>query len=541
MARPFSSSFLAGDARAAPFLRADFRDEAARAEHVRRASARRASPALLSALAAQQRALPKSAARERALEQLARGGTAAVVTGQQVGLFLGPLYTVYKAATAIAAARALTAQTGTPCVAVFWLQTEDHDFPEIQQCRVLSPHGEPLTLSLQDGETGAGADRVSVKHRRLGPSVEAQLLLLESTLRELPHAAEALRLLRAHYRPQATLAEGFAGTLAELFAEEGLLFLDPREPEVAALAAPLHARAVAEREAISAALHERARALEAAGFEVQVHVREGSPLSFFHPHGPRGPRCRLDPTPEGFALVGLEGAVSREALAAAAKAEPLCFSSSALLRPVIQDALLPTAAYVGGPGEANYFAQLPPLYPLFDLPVPMFLPRARFRVVEPRVRALLETLQLRPEDAEQPAEALLARTASRVPGDGKLPAPGAVRDRIWAETERALGELDALGPALDEGTRDAVLRTRKTVARALERFTRRYERALLTRDEVRVQRLARLRAALYPDGAPQERVYGLPGYLARSGWPRFKQVLFEALRPFAAELRELSP
>src|SRR5580704_8676777 len=167
--RPFSSSYLAGEAAARQFIPLDFRARPPRIARTRAAAERRIDPAALEVLRAQQAGLPASAARGANLEALARGQTAVVATGQQVGLFLGPLYSFYKAATAVAVARAIEAESGARTVPLFWLQTEDHDFAEIAACHVAGRDGAPVTLALAP-ESPAEA-RVSVAHRRLGPEI----------------------------------------------------------------------------------------------------------------------------------------------------------------------------------------------------------------------------------------------------------------------------------------------------------------------------------------------------------------------------------
>jgi bacillithiol biosynthesis cysteine-adding enzyme BshC len=535
MPGPFSPSFLAGDARAEQLLPAHFRNESARARQLQQARERRASRALLDALGEQDRKWPPSPARRRNLEALAQPGTTAVVTGQQVALFLGPLYSFYKAASAIAVARALERESGTRCVPVFWLQTEDHDFDEINHCHVLTPEGEVLRLEVGEESGGPGASRVSVRHRLLGPGVTAALRQLEASLGRLPGAGEFLELLGAHYRPEATLSDAFAGVMAALFAEEGLILLDPRDPAIAKLAAPIHRLAITSAGPVADLLLQRARSLEGAGFEAQVHVRPGSPLSFFHPERPEGPRYRLAPHGADWALVGREEVLSHAELLRTLEQEPLRFSSSALLRPILQDSLLPTVAYVGGPGEINYLAQLPPLYGLFGLTPPMIIPRARFRLLEPRTRSLLETLGLRPQEIERAPEELARALAATSPADH--PAPEALRERLLAEVGRILGELEA--PARSLNVLDAVRRTRGTIEHAVSRLVGRYGRALLERDRVTADRLARLRRSLFPDGVPQERFHSLPYFACKVGHEALKQAVLANLEPFAAELRDL--
>lgn len=558
MLATFCSAFLCRDPRALPFLPADFRDPQARCRLTRAAAQRRLHPQLLAALSEQNLGLGPSPARQQNLAALADpgpAGTAVVVTGQQVGLFLGPLYTVYKAATAIAAARTLQAESGVRCVPLFWLQTEDHDYEEIHHCDVPRYAAPPLHLQLP--ESPAALARVSVAHRRLGPAVTEQLDALATELGSLPHAAPFLERLRAHYLPEATLGAAFAGVLAELFAEEGLLFLDPRRAEIAALAAPLYRKSIVEQEAITAALLARQAGLHAAGCAEQIPTRAGTTLVFFHADGVTGPRYRLERCAETDGAAGAprwsipggpdgpdspspgessgaprttagSGSPARrvftqaELLALLAQ-EPLRFSSSALLRPVIQDSLLPTAAYVGGPGEINYFSQLAPLYELFGVAQPLVMPRARFRCLEDNTRSWLAKLGLAPAEAETPRAELLRRLAARTPQE--RPAPAALRERMLADLSLHLGELEALDSAL----REPVRRARESIERTISRLTDRYAQALLERDHVTTERLDRVQGFLFPDGVPQERFYSLPYFACKYGAAAFKQKLFAHL------------
>lgn len=527
---PFATAWLSGQPRARQLLAGcDARTQ--RVAAARRAAERPIAPALLAELLAQQRALPPSAARERSLALLGRPGSAVVVTGQQVGLFLGPLYTVHKAASAIAVAAALERESGVPTVPLFWLQTEDHDFPEIDHCLLpgLGPEraGVPLRLSIADA---GAAPRLPVAERRLGEDVGACVEQLEEALAELPHAGEVMALVRAAYRPGVPLADAFAALLAELFAEHGLLIFNPRRPAVAALLAPLYRTALDGAAGISAVLEERGRQLAAAGFAEQVHVRPGSPLFFVHLPDAHGPRYRIDPVAvgaagaaaeaAGFALVGLPGTLSRAEVRRIADEEPLRCSSSALLRPIAQDLLLPTSAYVGGPGEINYLVQSAAIYHLFDRRPPLFVHRARFRLSDARTRALLAELQLQPADAERPRAELLARLAQHaaVPaGVEELPSPEALPAELTADL---LARLEALAPAaiaLDPELARALRRTRATVERAASRLARRYQRALLGRAQLHAARLDRLLAVLHPAGMPQERALGVPWFAARVG------------------------
>ncbi len=542
MASSFSASWVRGDPRALEFLSDRYRHRAARAEAVAAAAARPVAPALHAALVARNARLAPSPARERNLELLSRPGTTVVVTGQQVGLFLGPLFTLYKAASAIVAARALSEETGRPCVPIFWLQTEDHDLPEIDHCLVPRSAGEPLRVALALPD--AATSRVPVAHRHLGPSVTGALATLRAELGTNPHADDFLERLERAYRPEATLADAFADVLSALFVDEGLVFLDPRDPRLAPLAAPIHRRALEEASAIAGKLSERGHALTEAGFSEQVHIRPGSPLSFFSPEGIEGPRYRLDPAeaPGTWSLVGHpEGAtVTTAELLGWLDREPLRFTTSALLRPILQDSWLPTAAYVGGPGEIAYFAQLSPLHAHVDLPMPLIVPRARFRVIDDRVRRLLERLGLSADDVNAPRDELLARLTAREAGDA-FESPEAIEARLVSAFAAELARLGERMATVDPSFARAITRTDKTVRGGVSRLVARYGRAITQRDQVTLERVDRLRSYLVPGGAPQERIHGLPYYASRLGGRAFTRLVLEACEPFSGSLKDLTP
>ncbi len=465
------------------------------------------------ALAAQNAVLPPSPARDAHLRAL-RDGALAVVTGQQVGLFLGPLYTLYKAASAIRLARALSEESGEPVVPVFWLQTEDHDLPEIASVQALDRDGMPVTLRLPADREDP---RIPIAHRTLPQEMGAALGTLRRALQGLPHAERHLELLARHYRSGAGWSSAFAGVLGELFAPEGLVLLDPRDGAMVTVAARVHRRALEDAEGISAALAERAARLEAEGRPVQVHVRRDSPLSFFHPDGPAGPRVRLDRCGDGrFAEHTGARTWSRSELLATLESEPLRFSTSALLRPILQDTLLNTAAYVGGPAEVAYFAQLPPLYEAFGMTMPRVLQRSRFRLVDREARSLLEALGL--SAASLPVklaeDALLgganAGTTASLSAD-------ALEQKLVEAFERALTEA---GPALAQAgsaLETPLRKTRSSVRRYVGKLAKHYGRAVLHADGERVAQARRLLARLQPEGAPQERIFGLSSFSAQVG------------------------
>jgi bacillithiol biosynthesis cysteine-adding enzyme BshC len=537
----FSDSYLAGEPAAHAFFAPGFRDPVERQRVARLAAGRKVPAVLLDVLREQQSALPASAAREANLDALAKGGAAVVATGQQVGLFLGPLYTFYKAASAVAVARAIESESGIRCVPLFWLQTEDHDFAEIRTCAVAGSDGQPVQLQLAE----AGEARVSVAHRCLGADIDGVLDQLASLLDGQPGADEVLTLLRAQYRPGQSLAAAFAGVLATLFADEGLLFLDPRDARIASLVAPIYRSCLEDADVIERLLQDRQAALSAAGFATQVPVRSCA-LVFFHQDRAAGPRFRLQKSARdgagAWALAGTTATVADAELLDLLAREPLRFSTSALLRPVVQDALLPTVAYVGGPGEINYFAELGPLYQHFGVVPPLLVPRARFRCVDARTRRWLQQSGLVAADLTQPSRDIRARLHPAVPAGS--PDPQELRDRVARQILPAVGEIASAISATGEPLRRPAQRTRDSVAHALERLIGRYARGLVERDEATLRRIEKLEMVLNPGGVAQERFYGWPWLASRLGPAVFKRLVFERLGQagaFATDILELLP
>jgi bacillithiol synthase len=473
------SSYLASGMRKSAFYPSDFGDGAARVARVR-AAVRPLDGRLVDALWSPHQA-NLAALRE---------GAAAVVTGQQIGLFLGPLYTFYKAATAVVAARRLGDEAGVRCVPIFWLQTEDHDFAEIASCRIGDTR---LSLPLDDR-------RCSVSERQLPDQIHEVEASLREAIAGQPHADEVLSRVAAAYRPGATLSRAFSTLLSAFFPE--LVFCDPRHPAIAAIAFPTLRRAVADGGEIERLLAAQGDALRAAGFDEQVPPRAGQTLVFHHP-GADGPRERI---PIGKPIA----------------AEPLELSSSALLRPIMQDALLPTAAYVGGPAEVAYFAQLPPLYRHFGLTPPMVIPRARFRLVPPAASRLLSQLGVTAAATETDLAARLA------PSDASAPS------RAWLSELEA--RLDSYAPSSPRDTE----RARASLRHAIDRLARRHQHHAKSRADTVAGRVARLQKWLFPDGEPQERVHGVAWYAAHTGPAALAARVRDAIDLFDPGVKDLT-
>ncbi|MCA9618891.1 MAG: bacillithiol biosynthesis BshC, partial [Myxococcales bacterium] len=313
--------------------------------------------------------------------------------------------------------------------------------------------------------------------------------------------------------PEATWVEAFAQAFGAIFDDAGLLLLDPRQDAVAALAAEVQRRAIVDAAALEEAVQVGAAALEARGRVPLVTPRPGCSLGFYHPDGPEGSRYRLVRDGERWRCPGRDGVWTTAALVEELAREPRRFSTSSLLRVVVQDSLLPTAAQVAGPSEAQYLEQMPPLHEAFGLRSPDVVLRGRFVVTDTAARRRLADLGLDATAIGGGPEAILERLASEEPGPNG--------DEVAARLVEAMGrELDALTPdlqAIDASLAHAVERTRRHVARGAGSLGRRIDRARARRDGVRNERVAWLCRRLAPGGIPQERGLSFVALAARYG------------------------
>ena len=519
---PFTPAWLNRDPHAVRMLPRAFDDAEARRAAVDRARSRTANAAVLQSLTM------RSDAQRRHAEVLSQGDAVAVVTGQQAGLFGGPLYTVYKAAAAIRNAAALQAETGVPAVPVFWLQDEDHDFDEIATCHVWAHDHDLVSIRVEERPPWRGR---SVWARPWGDRIGPALTQLDEALQGLPHHEDTMALFRACYTSEHAPSGSLRELVHALFAEHGLLVVDPCHRELAAAAQPVHDRAFADAEPIAAALTARVGELQQAGFRVQVHVRPRAPLSFVHPDGADGPRFRVEPAEPGrMRLCGTPRTMAVEQVA------PLPRSTSALLRPLLQDTWLPTACYVGGPGEIAYFAQLPPLYAHMGVPMPLLALRARFRIHDEAGDKLLAQMKLTAEDLHRSDDDLMLALGTAGAGQSD---PDALFDALHRDVDARLAAFEPEAKALEPGLGKVAAKTRAQVEHALRRLVDKYRRALGRADEVNLRRLAAARARLAPLGVPQERIHSLAGYAARHGAQRFVQAVLERVVPWDGTLQEL--
>ncbi len=471
-------------------------------------------PELVSLLAAQN----PSPTAAKSLDAL-RGGAGVVVTGQQVGLFGGPLFTPFKAATALARARQATA-AGRPRTAIFWLATEDHDFAEINH--IVFPARRELCKLVY-------AKSPPVPQPVGGIVLDGSITSLLEEARELLGASETMEALAASYQPGRTFAQAFAEFYSRVFAVQGLLVLDASSRAFHRMGSPVLRAGLERADELHAALIDRNRALEAAGYHAQVAVTPQSSLLFLidEKSGARLALKRLAPTPnepEGIWLAGRQS-LSTADLLGILDAEPERISPSALLRPIFQDFLLSTSAIVGGPAEIAYFAQSAVLYERILGWKTNALPRFSATLIEPAIGELLGQHNLTLEQVfAETFDSLAQSLATR-----SMPAEG--RQKLVAASSALEAELASLLDwmhSLDEGVGQSAERSASKMRYQMSRLQRLAANFQLQREAKLTRHADAICQALYPNGALQERLQGAAYYFARYGFDLAEELTRQA-------------
>ncbi len=431
--------------------------------------------------------------------QRLRDGAFAVVTGQQVGLFGGPLMSLFKIASALALAKQVQ-KAGIDCVPVFWLATEDHDLDEVNQALFLTHDFKLATFQVPT----AGIAGSPVAHIRFAAGTN-QLVAQAAALLGESLAADYLR---ESYVEGETFSNAFAKLYTRIFAGHGLILLDPADAELHRIAAPLFVDALHRSAELDRAVLQRNRELSAAGYHEQVKVTPESTPLFALVGGKRVPIHRAN----GQYSIATER-LSGEELERRVESAPENFNANVLLRPVLQDYWLPTVAYFGGPAEIAYFAQGAVLYERLLGRVTPILPRMSATLIEPRIARLLLKYEVElPELFHGECQLRDCLAARSLPADVKENFDLA-RRAVQVNLQRISESLRALDPTLVEAAGRAASKVRYQV----DRLEKRAAQAELRRSEILARHAAQIENALYPNKSLQEREIAALYFYANRG------------------------
>ena len=439
-----------------------------------------------------------------ATRRLAEPGTVAIVTGQQAGLFGGPAFTLLKAATAIRLAERVGREHGTTAVPVFWIDAEDHDWDEVRACAVLDSQ---LALAVIEAAPPDGAGERAIGSLRWPDDITRATDALFEALPVTEFTPWLQEVVRAAYAPGHGIAESFGRVLETLLGSQGLVVYDASDPAAKPLVRELFAREL-EHPGRTALLAARAGAdLVARGYHMQVspHARSAA---LFELDGGRVPISHDD----ACFIVG-DTALPEADMVARARARPETFSPNVLLRPLVQDTLLPTVAYVAGPNELAYLAQLRGVYEAFGVPMPLMQPRATATLIDAAgVRFLskygvpLEALQARDERAlNELLKTLLPPSVERTIRE--------TGDDLASRMENVIDAIAAIDPTLEGRARSSLGR----MQHELETLHAKVLQAAKRRDDTLRRQFLHAQAQAFPGGQPQERVVGGISFVARFG------------------------
>jgi len=422
----------------------------------------------------------------------------AIVTGQQAGLFGGPLFTLLKAITAIRLAERTVAEHRVPTVAVFWIDAEDHDWDEVRACGVLNADVELVRIALGQPP---GAGEGPVARVRLDDSIQSAVDLLAATLPQTEFTPELLEAVRAAYRPGAGMVDAFGTWLETWLGPRGLVVFDSSDPAAKPLVSSLFGREIecaGETARLAAAA---GRTLTALGYHAQVEPQEDQ-AALFHIDGSRS-----------SIRVGDGVGTGRDAMLQRLKANPAEFSPNVLLRPLVQDTLFPTVCYVAGPNELAYLAQLRGIYEAFGVPMPLMQQRGSATLLDSNSMRMLTRHEL-------PLESLRAQDESALNALLRAQMPAAVEHSL-DEAGRTLAErMDALAEAVAQVDPTLEAAARSTLGRMqddLKKLQGKIIQAAKRKDDTLRRQFRHAQAQAFPGGQPQEREIGFVYFLNKYG------------------------
>ena len=449
--------------------------------------------------------VPESVDQERLDRWIEERGVI-VTTGQQPGLFGGPLYSLYKGISAVRLAEKLEVLLARPVLPVFWVASEDHDWDEADHTYLIDTANELVRLQVRNpGPAHRALHRI--------PLGDELVDVVEQAVHHLPatdFSATYLDQLREAYKPGATLAEGFFKVLSSLLAPLGMCFADAASPAVKELSGPLLLEELDRAKAHEALLKEDTAKLESAGFSPQVAILDEAVNLFLE--GPEG-RERIYRNGKDFELRRSRESVSAETIRERAESDPLTLSPNVLLRPVVESTIFPVISYVAGPGETAYYAQIKRLFQAHGLTMPVIYPRHAVTVIEAKVRKRLDKFGLDMEGLQRPHHEIMSDIARDDVPDDVRRALGELKDAV------ARGSADLLKAAtnIDPTLKGPVTNARNSALSAFQAAERKIIQSVKRENEVASNQLEVAQRHLFPEGQPQERMLAPLYYLVRYG------------------------
>ena len=502
--RPLAADYAFNFGKLADFFSGNPADSAAWRETIARVQQHPRTGAAADLIEEQQRRRQAPSEAVAAAGQLRDAQTVAIVTGQQAGLFGGPLFALLKAITAVRLAERVRTEHQVPAVAVFWVDSEDHDWTEVETCGVYDGELNLRQISLGH-PTGAG--ETSVGMVTLDESAATATAMLAATLPPTEFTPALLDSVRRAYRPGIGMADAFARSMESLLGPRGLVVYDAADPAAKPAVSGLLTREMEHLGRTAQLAAEAGDALEALGYHAQVKPQPGS-VALFHLDGRRQPVRHQDGRVQ-WGKQAMEPAAALDHV----RRSPASFGPNVLLRPLVQDTLFPTACYVAGPSELAYLAQLRKVYDAFGVPMPLIHQRAAATILDSNAMRFLARHETLFESLRAQNDAALNQLL-----EAQLPA---AVEGAFEEASRALGErmghlaeaVQQIDATLEGAARSTLGRMQNDLGKLNNKVVQRAKR----KDETLRRQFAHARAQAFPDGQPQEREVGFVYFLNKFG------------------------
>ncbi|MCH7755317.1 bacillithiol biosynthesis cysteine-adding enzyme BshC [candidate division KSB1 bacterium] len=441
----------------------------------------------------------------------------AVVTGQQTGLFGGPLFTIYKALTAIKLAERLSRTCEGCFVPVFWLASDDHDFLEVNHININDKSNQPLKITYN----GHSSDnKIPVSEIKLNDQVDSLLQKLDDETNPSEFKAEILNQLSAAYLPETIFSQAFGAWLTALFKTFGLILIDASDTRIKKLGATVFRKEIAEDSPSTQSAIAASTRLNEKNYHSQVQLKQ-SFLNLFYVERERN---SIEIKDGSFSVKGTENSFTKDELLHKLETQPERFSPNVLLRPLYQDALLPTVAYVAGSAELAYYAQMKGIYDVFDIPMPVIYPRKSLTLLEGKIEKVLDNYDLKVPDFWNNVEALINEIA-------KAQLPESLEKRIRCASLCVNKNLQALEDTVIEfepTLKNTVENVKGRILGQMDGLEKKILQAYKKRNEVIGQQIHKAQNSLYPNNNFQERQLNILPYLFKYGLGFIDQ-LYESL------------
>ncbi len=451
------------------------------------------------------------------IDALNKNNTIAIVTGQQLGVFGGPLYTIYKTTTAIKLCSLLKEKYHQfNFVPIFWLEGDDHDYDEVRSFGLIDADNQPVKISYDDGKPPE-FNRGSIADIEIEPSIEEVFKKINENLRQTEFTNDILGKLKHSYKSGVTFAEAFRSLMFEIFDSYGLVIFNPQDIEIKKLLKPLFKNEIENYSENSSLVVRRSAEVEE-HYHAQVKIK---PINLFAHI--EGGRYSIEPGENDFRLKGKRIRYALEELLNSIETSPENFSANVMLRPICQDYLLPTGFYIGGPSEISYFAQVIPLYEKFGINQPFIYPRSAATIIEKNLDEIISKYNLDFSDLMIDEKDLIEKVLSSI-SSFDLPT---LFSKTNNDISSVMKELETKLEELDPTLTDLSEKTLQRMLQGLEQLKGKAEKAESRKFDSSIRQIKKARSIIYPNDNLQERELNFFYFVNKYGWDILKWIINE--------------